>query len=286
MGPLPATHAPRTVDASAIAVRGTEEVLFPAMFDISEPSSLAHVVAELVRIGSIVRDRLSHDTWRAINRIDERFFGTLQGGAVPPDEALSCLNQLIIDIAVCSGLIGDGMVRGPAWRFLDMGRRIERALQTGRLLAGTVGADAEPSVALLAALLDVMDSKMTYRSRYLAALRAVPVLDLLIADETNPRSLAYQVIALREHLDAMPRERNQVGLNDEQKWVASALHELRMGDLHLLVENARGGRPENVADMLSRQQALMAMLSDGLSRKYLVHSGVPHPLHEPQIDQP
>jgi hypothetical protein len=94
------------------------------------------------------------------------------------------------------------------------------------------------------------------------------------------------VVALREHLDAMPRERNQVGLNDEQKCVASALHELRMTDLHLLVENARGGRPANLAAMLSHQHEAMTALSHVLSRKYLVHSGVPHPLHEQQIDQP
>ncbi|MBX3440433.1 MAG: alpha-E domain-containing protein, partial [Planctomycetaceae bacterium] len=274
--------APDSTEAEPAAVCGSEESLSLSMFDASDPQSLGQVVTEIVRIGSIARDRLSHDTWRAIHRIHEHFVPSVPSGVVPADEALELLNQLIIDVSVCSGLIGDGMVRGPAWRFLDMGRRIERSLQTCRLIGGALlGAD-DPSVAVLWALLDVMDSRMTYRSRYLAAVRTVPVLDLLIADETNPRSLAFQIAALSEHLGAMPQKPNAVGLNAEQKCIAAALYELRMTDLQTLVESAAPYPliPAALNALMYRQQTAVSDLSDLLSRKYLVHSGAPHPLHD------
>jgi hypothetical protein len=84
------------------------------------------------------------------------------------------------------------MVRGPAWRFLDMGRRLERALSICRMMRqmGSVGEEADR----LSLLLDIFDSQITYRSRYLSAPMRDPVLDLLLLDPDNPRSLAWQVM--------------------------------------------------------------------------------------------
>ena len=100
------------------------------------------------------------------------------------------------------------MTRGQGWRFLDMGRRLERSLHTHRPApehARHVGRHEGP---LLEALLEIADSSMTYRRRYMSSLQTAPVLDLLLADEANPRSLAFQLAALAESIDQpAPRRR-------------------------------------------------------------------------------
>ncbi len=97
------------------------------------------------------------------------------------------------------------MTRGEGWRFLDMGRRLERALHTLALLNGTLVYPAPQEGPVLDAVLEVADSGMTYRRRYLSSLRAEAVLDLLVLDETNPRSLAAQLVAMDDDVNHLPR---------------------------------------------------------------------------------
>ena len=110
-------------------------------------------------------------------------------------------------LAAFSGIAQESMTRSHAWRFLDVGRRLERAIGLVRLLRHTL-AEAPPSsadrpAALLEALLEVADSGITYRRRYLATLQVAPVLDLLLTDDGNPRSLVFQLEALSEHWQAL-----------------------------------------------------------------------------------
>ena len=93
------------------------------------------------------------------------------------------------------------MTRGHGWRFLDIGRRLERALRDRAWCAAR--SSAGPSqVAMLEPLLEIADSAMTYRRRYFAEPQLAPVLDLLLADDTNPRPLAFQLEALAAHARA------------------------------------------------------------------------------------
>ncbi|QDT00272.1 circularly permuted type 2 ATP-grasp protein [Adhaeretor mobilis] len=267
-----------------------EQRLPAAIFDLTEPRSLRSIVNEIARLASTVRDRLSNDTWRAVNRIDERFHPASPQDKVPLDEALSLLNQLVIDLAVCGGLINDGMVRGPAWRFLTMGRRTERAQLTSGLLLVLLQPPL-PSSSVLDAVLDVMDLQMTYRARYLAAIRPAPVFDLLLVDESNPRSLLYQLSELQSLIHLLPADAQQIGLSDEQKIVSDVLHQLQMVDLSKdMPENwnttdvdsvNKGLEFElNLVELLQNQQDAMKELTAAISRKYLVHSGTPRRIQD------
>ena len=85
---------------------------------------------------------------------------------------------------------------------------------------------------------------MTYRRRYLSMLQAAPVLDLLLADETNPRSLAYQLVALAESIDRLPRDPSLPGRSTEQRLVLANLTEVRLADLDTLARaEASGAAP-------------------------------------------
>ena len=121
-------------------------------------------------------------------------------------DVLELLDAGISRLAAFSGLVAENLTRGQRWTFLDMGRRLERSLQMSSLLRGTLGTATRTEGSVLEALLEIADSSMTYRRRYLSMLQAAPVLDLLLADETNPRSLAYQLAALAESIDRLPRD--------------------------------------------------------------------------------
>jgi hypothetical protein len=95
------------------------------------------------------------------------------------------------------------MNRGSGWRFLDMGRRIERGVNTCRFARIVAGDNA--TIDDLDLLLDLADSQITYRARYLVGLALTPVLDMVILDPFNTRSLAFQVVAVKEHLARCPR---------------------------------------------------------------------------------
>jgi len=105
-------------------------------------------------------------------------------------------------LAALGGLTHENMNRSAGWRFLDMGRRIERGINTCRF-ARTL-ADEDATSDDLDLLLDLADSQITYRARYLVGLALTPVRDMVMLDSFNTRSLAFQVAALKEHLSSLP----------------------------------------------------------------------------------
>jgi uncharacterized alpha-E superfamily protein len=96
-------------------------------------------------------------------------------------------------------------VRGPAWRFLDLGRRIERALAVcGSLEAGIgVAADALSFQPLAESVLSANECLVAYRRRYRSDVELNAVVDLLVHDDANPRSISFQLDRLREHMASL-----------------------------------------------------------------------------------
>ena len=116
------------------------------------------------------------------------------------------LNRLIGGFLAFGGVVAESMTRGQAWRFLDMGNRTERAIALARLVRATLVDVAADESSILDAVLDVGDCALTYRRRYVTQLEVPAVADLLVADESNPRSAAFQVAVMEEHLAQLPRE--------------------------------------------------------------------------------
>ena len=142
---------------------------------------------------SAARDRLSDDTWRFFNRLE----GIVNPPTASPDiaELLRTLDTLVLHLAAFAGMQAENMTRGHGWRFLEMGRRIERALGGLHLLRTAAGqADAESPV--LDPLLETCDSVMTYRRRHFSRPRLDAVTELIFFDRTNPRSAAYQIAVI------------------------------------------------------------------------------------------
>jgi uncharacterized circularly permuted ATP-grasp superfamily protein/uncharacterized alpha-E superfamily protein len=163
--------------------------------------SVRELASRLHRLAWNVRDRLSADTWRALNQLqnDSRPHTV----RLPLAEGLALLHRLIADLAALAGLEMENMTRGHAWRFLQIGRRIERAANIATL--AQAGLHVEPTgLPIFEPMLEIADSTMTYRRLYFAQPLLAGVLDLLLADDANPRSLAFQLQNLMEHISNLP----------------------------------------------------------------------------------
>ena len=166
------------------------------------------------------------------------------------------------------------MTRGLGWRFLDMGRRIERAQQTLRLFRRTLVSRPADTVPLLEAILEVCDSSMTYRSRYRATLQLAPVLDLMLVDDSNPRAVGHQLNSLSEHVALLP-----VMAGDRRAQHRTRNHDdrpsRRAADRCRSIVRARI-RPETATgwkSLLVELEDQLRRLSDELSHHYLTHTG-------------
>ena len=143
-------------------------------------------------------------------------------------------------------------MRGQGWRFLELGRQLERATHTMSLLKHTLTTVSGNEGPLLEALLEIAESSMTYRRRYLGRVQASPVLDLLLADETNPRSLAFQLVALAEHVAHLPHDDSQPNSRTEQQVAMAALTDLRLVNIDDLAKATDEGVRQNLDDLLTR----------------------------------
>jgi uncharacterized alpha-E superfamily protein len=131
------------------------------------------------------------------------------------------------------------------------------------------GSDA----AALESLLEVSDSLMTYRSRYYSRFQLGAVLDLLVTDETNPRSMAYQLVQCTSHAAQLPRESVITGQMTEERLTASLLHLIRRADPVAIARAYEQGDEEPLDGLLTTIDTTLPKLSDALSHRYFFHSG-------------
>ena len=235
------------------------------VFAREEPGS---VRAQLGRVGFIiasVRDRLSGDTWRILNHMQIEFPTTIRRAT--PGTIRAALHRLIFHLAAFSGMEMENMTRGHAWRFLALGRRLERALNVAANVRAVL-ATAPAGAAALPPLLEYTDSTMTYRRRYFAQPELAPTLDLLLADISNPRSLAFQCRALSHHLDELPEAG---GTLPDPAPFRAVLARLTAADIPALAEAARRGEPAPLDALLDEITEGCSALAELLGATYFSH---------------
>ena len=222
----------------------------------------------------MVRERLSNDTWRLINRIYHEFIGRRESLQTDLNRLLEQLNRLIIDLLAFSGLVAESMTRTLGWRFLDLGRRLERSTHTIMLVRNLLLPLEDREAPVLDAVLEVTDCSITYRVRYLNNLQLAAVLDLLITDETNPRSLASQLVLLCDHFDNLPRDPNLPLMSEEQRIGLAALTKIRMLSTEKLSRMQVPDERKKLDRLLGQIAGQLPKLSDVISQKYLIHAGL------------
>ena len=237
-----------------------------------EPGGLSATLQALQSVSRAVRDRISTDTWRVVNSLHEESAWPENLKETRLSEIIQRLNTMVTSLASFGGLASESMTRGQVWLFMDMGRRLERTNNMAGLLRSTLVTPVKEDGTLLEAVLEIGDSFMTYRRRYLANLQLAPVLDLLLADETNPRSIAFQYVKLNEHVENLPRDSSLAHLSPEQRVTVGGLATLRLAEIEELCQSDAQGKRTNLAHLLTRVDEDMAALSDIVTRQFLSHA--------------
>jgi uncharacterized circularly permuted ATP-grasp superfamily protein/uncharacterized alpha-E superfamily protein len=220
--------------------------------------SLPHVVAAARSAASVIRDRFSPDAWRALTDLVAAIDAPIPSG-LSESVMLERSDAALRMISSFSGLAQENMSRLAGWRFLELGRRMERALATCRFVrqfAGTPPLDGSLDV-----LLELCDSQITYRQRYFMMAARAPVIDLVVLDPNNPRSVAYQFDRIETHLDALPKRQSPGRLTPPQQIALSLATGLRTADA--------AGIDDTL--LASIEQKLMG-LSDAIAGSYFIHN--------------
>jgi uncharacterized alpha-E superfamily protein len=259
-----------------VGARGAERRADPV-------TELVALVDDAARVGTIafdlqavltaayaVRDALCADAWRVVDGVRRRIE---RGRYIDADRLEPELDALVTDLAAAVALAQDGMLRDQAWLFLDTGRRLERALLVIALLRATVieRRDALVESRVLSAVLRATESALAYRRRHQAAPEIAAALALLLLDDTNPRSLGFQLDALHRNVRALSRDDARPQLADEERLVLDATTTLRVADLGALCRDGDGaGSRDQLDALLVRIAALLRQTSDVLTRHYFI----------------
>lgn len=258
--------------AAASGIRAVEREVAALLFERGPANGLLQLLTNLKRTASLVRDRLSVDSWRILNGISQRAANHASMNRLDVDEGLALLNQILEDLAAFSGMQMENMTRSLGWRLLDTGRRVERATYMAKLIR-EMGIDGDPAAeGGLDLMLELGDSTMTYRTRYLSSVQLPAVIDLLLTDDTNPRSIAFQIAAIVDHIEALPHDRDQATLTREQYLVVAMTSQLQLADVHgLCSQRNRSGRRMELARFVEMLENRTYEVSEALARKYFSH---------------
>jgi uncharacterized alpha-E superfamily protein len=268
-------HLPsRLMDYDGTATDDTslEREMLAVIFDSEEKSSLGFTLKHLRRVAWLLRDRFSADAWRILNRFDKQFASRPPIEPLRMGRALTLLDDAIMTLSAFSGLVMESMTRCDGWRFLDIGRRLERALQMIEMLRYGLSPRSLDEGGELQALLEIADSSLTYRSRYLTSMRADLALDLLLLDEANPRSAAFQIARLREHVEELPGSSGDARRSARWRVVAGLLSAVQLADAQELIRSGDEGQWDALEKLLATLAGGLRALSEALARDYFDHT--------------
>ncbi|VTS04406.1 circularly permuted type 2 ATP-grasp protein [Tuwongella immobilis] len=249
-----------------------QQELLSVILDPNRPGNLQDTVNRVFRIAWLVRDRISKDAWNVLNQLDQAFAQPELLESLEVSSAMELLDQAIVNLMAFSGLVAESMTRSQGWRFLDIGRRIEWAMQkTERLYVSLVDA-TDQELDQLQLLLELGDSSMTYRARYLTLLQTDLVLDLLLIDEANPRSIGFQLARLHEHIENLPYRPGDARRSPESRLALDSLTKIRLADVDELIWTDASGHRPHLNRLLARLRANLPNLSDALTASYLSYA--------------
>lgn len=259
-----------------------EKELMSVILDRRRPGSVTANLHAMLNCSEETKEMLSADSHRVINDLRDELAQLPQllssGLSIAPEEAL---DPLVTSLLAFSGLTQESMIRGFGWRFLELGRRLERTLQSTALLRAMlvpVLEDSEQEQVMETVLL-TSEVLITYRRRY----RIRPQLDhgltLIMLDKTNPRSLHYQVDLLRQHIEQLQSRDNSPILSEEHRAILEALTLVQLSrPAELAVGAEDSGVREALDKRLARIQTLLSNVATAISDRYFDHRSGPQQL--------
>ncbi|NMF87879.1 circularly permuted type 2 ATP-grasp protein [Aromatoleum petrolei] len=268
--------------------RSVARRLIEAALDENVPGSLASTLRRAVWAATQVRDRLSLDHWHSLNRLHDILRRQRPDGASPADIGAlpSTLDRVLLACVSLSGFAMDEMMRDSGWRFLILGRRIERLQCRSRIVAHFLEAcGGQP--AGVDALLELSDCAEAYRQRYLRTPDMLPTLDLVVFDTDNPHSVAFQADMLLRYLEVLQRDLAASGVAEGEAGYGippfrEAAGALNAFSLHAIEHGLPGGTPavqrrtacagcNELARLLRVAHDASAALSNRIAERFFTH---------------
>ena len=286
---------PLLLNAAVARVRATEvliseedpeDEIAALVYHHAKPGGLAGAVIEWHRVAGLVRDRISLDMWRVVSAVQR----TILPGGTPErvrsaGETLDALDKVIVHLAAFGGLASESMTRGEGWRFLDLGRKLERAMNLVNLVKCLLAKPLPSEGLALDAALEIADARMTYRRRYLGQLRVEAVLDLILFDETNPRALVAILADILDDVERLPRSTADALRSPEQRLALQSLSAVQLAVIPELVKLADGERP-HLKELLGRLGVDLPELSNNVTLRYLSHLQASRQLAQGEVVAP
>jgi uncharacterized circularly permuted ATP-grasp superfamily protein/uncharacterized alpha-E superfamily protein len=264
--PEAATHPAGMEDLQA--------VIFDIITDRENAGSLAASLDFMFNAAQAVRERWSSDSWRIVNDL-ERHCLNMQRLPAASRTMHPTLDRLVSSLLAFAGLCQESMSRELGWTFLDIGRRIERALILSDFIRRSLETHQEPAVdnLMMESVLLTTENIITYRRRYRSYIARDTVIDLLLMDDRNPRALIFQLDRIQAHIADLPRERNGYRVRPEERLALEASTRLRLSDTAQLCQrDTATDRYPHLAELLDGIRGLMEQLSEAISHAYFVHA--------------
>jgi uncharacterized circularly permuted ATP-grasp superfamily protein/uncharacterized alpha-E superfamily protein len=254
--------APQLQGQQAAAIFTDAEIESALLLAVVSPDvpGLARQQQHLHRIAGQLHERFSLDNWRALNRMAQP--AALPGQRPSQSEVMTILDDAAAALMTLAGFALDGMTRDLGWRFMSLGRRLERLQFQSVALQRALAMDENGN---LDWLLDLSDSIITYRVRYRAQPEWLPVLDLLMRDETNPRSILFQIHGILGTLNKIAQTHGACG----EHLLAPLKEELVALRPHADLNHGNA----RLSDLLHRIQLASAALSEQISVQFFSYAG-------------
>jgi uncharacterized circularly permuted ATP-grasp superfamily protein/uncharacterized alpha-E superfamily protein len=240
---------------------------------VGERGPLTDLIEQVTRLTQTLRDRLTADMYAAFVHTLREMLDVVRrvkskGAKRSLDELAHALVTIIRFTATVSGLAAENMVQGGGRLFLDLGRRIERAQSVASVIAAVLdrpsGRDQSSMDDRLRLILELCDSAITYRNRYLMVLQPATVLDLVIADDGNPRGLVFQLDQISSLLSSV------VGLPNSE--LAATCDQLQLDAIGLtdriVAASDQTAATSSLPKKLRGIEAGVGTVSEAITRQY------------------
>ncbi len=258
------------------------------LHDAGRAGSLAAILQSFGQTTLTVRDYWPAEIWRVIDAIQGSWADNEEAPGAGTYRVEERLDHLIMQLVAFSGLCAESMTREAGWLLLDIGRRLERALGLISLVRATLVANTGGGVQrqLMETVLVICDSLNTFRRRYRSYMHLPTVLELLLMDQQHPRSLAYQLDRLQQHIAALPHGQRLQRLGEDERCILAAYTELRLADAAQLSRSEEGeGCCQGLDELLAGQAEHLWRLSDVITSSYFSHAQPPQQLSPQQQDE-
>ncbi|MDS4021380.1 MAG: circularly permuted type 2 ATP-grasp protein [Candidatus Competibacter sp.] len=268
----PVAESPR---ARFFALR---QALLNLILESEHPGSLLVIFNGMSRTGRAVRNHLGDDSWRLLNRLQ-------QSVQEPPAslgarQARELLEEELMLVAAFCGLNNETMPHHQGWLFFDIGRYLERVLRTLDLFKLAFITARNPGVPLWEVVLTITDNLTAYRRRYRSALHPTAIIDLLLFDEGNPRSVGYQLRRLQRHIGRLQQPDGTPYRSAEERMILEAVATLQLADIAALATLSHDSTRSSteLTRLLEAVQKPLLGLSDALTHSHFSHAEVPRQL--------